>query len=641
MAVIRNALTYAGLRSAISNGDYIAGQSVFLQGRAANNDGGQGEFQVVPIGSYVDNDGTILTGGSFAALRVFEGAASAQWWGVAALTDVAATLQAAATAAYNLGVDLQLPDGSFYIDSTVVFPSMRVFGQGKTIFIPRITDASAAIEIAVGTENFSLERVQVNAATDSADFISGVANGQNCTGIAIRSTTGVSYSARYKMWDIKVYGCKVGLDIDGYIGTLENVWAIYCETGLIASEMNSTRAHLRFEVCRKDYQITNCGGLHLDQLLCEGSAHQSGLVSATIDDCRGVCLTAPYFEQARAVPFVTVGGTTRCYGVEVAGLSMGVAAHASNDYNDPLMVFDDVHGLMIHGNFSTGYFDRTYTSTTNTVGILDLSTSSTGSFSPNDPTAQLSPLRNHFPNPNFDMWFRGWPSALVDNTTPSKETTIVRRGENALRLTAIAAQTYGYLAFRFNDSHLGVRLRNRTCTLAAWVWIPDTADFDGNSELSPLAKFYLGLYRDGTGGGTAESTHHTTVRGAWNLVSVSAAIPSDCTRIDCAAWLVTPSGASGSEYCVVDSMYLFDGAVNPFALRHGWITNSELNPTVGIGNRMIMRSDAAPTETSQTFEVGDQVLTWTVAAAGSPGWVCTTGGAGGTAVFKALPAVAA
>jgi hypothetical protein len=69
--------------------------------------------------------------------------------------------------------------------------------------------------------------------------------------------------------------------------------------------------------------------------------------------------------------------------------------------------------------------------------------------------------------------------------------------------------------------------------------------------------------------------------------------------------------------------------------------DSDIIQTVGLGGRMNMRSDSAPTDVDQTFEVGDEVTKFTIAAAGSPGWFCTTGGAGGTAVFKAKAAVAA
>jgi hypothetical protein len=73
---------------------------------------------------------------------------------------------------------------------------------------------------------------------------------------------------------------------------------------------------------------------------------------------------------------------------------------------------------------------------------------------------------------------------------------------------------------------------------------------------------------------------------------------------------------------------------------NGWITDSDLIQTIGLGGRMMMRSDAAPTDPEMTYEVGDEVTKWTVAAGRSPGWFCTTGGVGGTAVFKAKSALA-
>ena len=74
---------------------------------------------------------------------------------------------------------------------------------------------------------------------------------------------------------------------------------------------------------------------------------------------------------------------------------------------------------------------------------------------------------------------------------------------------------------------------------------------------------------------------------------------------------------------------------------NGYIVDSELNQCANFGGRMVMRSGSAPTDPDQTFEVGDQVWKFTVAAGGSPGWVCTTAGIGGVAVFKAMANLAA
>jgi hypothetical protein len=59
------------------------------------------------------------------------------------------------------------------------------------------------------------------------------------------------------------------------------------------------------------------------------------------------------------------------------------------------------------------------------------------------------------------------------------------------------------------------------------------------------------------------------------------------------------------------------------------------------GGLMTIVDTAVPSDTQQTYRQGDRWWNSAVAAAGSPGSICTTGGAGGTAVWKAMAVVAA
>jgi hypothetical protein len=558
------------------------------------------------------------------------------------VTDDTAEIQAAVTYAINSNLKaVYIPSGVYVVSATINLGRMCLRGDGDGSRIkPTISDGSAVLSFAAGSNFFSLDSFRIDNDLNLANFISGAINAQNCTGVKVNSSGG-TFSARYVMRDVVVRGCKVGYDINGFIGTLDNVWSLACETGLIATAFNSVRAHLRFEECRKDFTLTSSGGVHFDQLISEGGTLQSGLLTSTVDGCNAITFTSMYLEQTRNVPFITFGGTTECKNVEVGTVTAGMADNAGKNNEIYALAFDRVDGLKIGGFYSTGTNQKRYSSTANTKNIVDTSTAFSAANWPNDNSNNLSVVRNYFPNPNFDLWFRGYPAVTVVRGVMTQETAITRRGPNAIKFQINAAQANGAVQFVFNDSYLGVKLRGKTVTLYAWVWVPNLSEFNPANR-STMAGVAVALFSDGTGGTTAVSATNSVNRNAWNLLKVNYTVPSDATRIDTFAYIYGGSGSStGNEFIVVDSMYLIEGNGQDASVLNGYIVDSELNQCANFGGRMVMRSDSAPTDPDQTFEVGDQVWKFTVSAGGSPGWVCTTGGAGGTAVFKAMANVAA
>jgi hypothetical protein len=557
------------------------------------------------------------------------------------VTDDTAAIQNAATYAINNGYKaVYIPAGVFVVSSTINLGRLCLYGDGDGSRIkPTISDGSAVLSFAAGTNLFSLYSFRIDSDLNTANFESGAINAQNCIGIKIISSGG-TYSARYVMRDVIVRGCKTGYDINGFVGTLDNVWGLYCETGLTATDWNSTRAHLRFEQCRTDMVLTASNGIHFDQYLSEGAILQSGLATSTVDNCDGIVFNAVYLEQVRNAPFITFGATTECKNISIGTLSVGIADNASKNNEIYVLAFDKVDGLYIGGYYSTGTNSKRYSSTTNTKNIVDVTTaSSVGNF-PNDNSKNLSVVRNYFPNSNFDLWLRGYPAVTVLRGTASQETSIVRRGQNALKFQITAAQVNGYVAFIFNDSYLALKLRSKTISLYAWVWVPNISEFSPANR-STMAGTAVALFTDGTGGTTVTSTTNSINRNAWNLLKVSYTVPSDATRLDASIFVYGQNGsATGNEYVVVDSMYLVEGTGQDTSVLNGFVADSDINQCANFGGRMVMRSDSAPSDPDMTFEVGDTVWKFTVAAGGSPGWVCTTGGVGGVAVFKAMANVA-
>lgn len=558
-------------------------------------------------------------------------------------TDDTAAIQAAATYAIANGyAEVRLPAGTYLVSATINLGRLSLVGEGDGSRIkPSISDGSAVLSIATATNFFTLRSFRIDSELSLANFLSGAINAQNCIGIKVISTGG-TYSARYVMRDVLVRGCKVGYDINGFIGTLDNVFAQACEQGLIGTTFNSTRAHLRFEECRQDFVLTACAGVHFDQYISEGGALASGLLASTVDGVSGFTMTAPYFEHTRNVPFIRFGATTLCKSVTIDGLTVANGDAVGKDNEIYMLAFDKVDGLSIAGRFATGTAGNRYSTTTSTKNLLDLTTSEIDQYYVTDASKNLGPARNLFPNPNFDLWLRGYPGVAAVRGTIAQETTLVRRGSNALKFTATAGQANGYASFTFNDSQLNVTLRGKTVTVYAWVWIPNLTEFNPNPR-PPAAVVCVGITTTGTGGATSRSSDTAGVRGAWNLISATATIPADCTDFSINLYIIRNSGTTtGNEYLVADSVYLIEGdGGQTLAVKNGWITDSELNPCQNAGGRMVLRADSAPTDVDQTYAVGDQVWKLTAVAAASPGWVCTTGGAGGTAVFKAMANLAA
>lgn len=561
------------------------------------------------------------------------------------VADATAAIQAAVNFAITNNMPYKEQAGLYKVASKITLGRMEFSGSGLgvtgggTTYVPTITNGDPVFDIPAGTNFFNLSGFRIATALNKTNFISGAINGQNCIGIKVNSTA--SYSARFKMSDVLVTLCKTGFDINGFIGVFDNIWSIANETGAALTNINACNLQFKFEECRKDFAITNSNGIHLENIICEGGAFQSGLAPSTIDGCSGITITAPYWEQQRNSSFIRVGFTTQCNSVFVNGATLAAADNASSDYNIALMEFDKVSGLFIAGHFSTGNHHNRYTTTANTKNIIDTSTAtSNDNFGPHDASCNLSWALNHFPNPNFDLWLRGWPNITITRATVTQETTLVRRGKNALRMTFTAAQTSpANVQFILNDAALTPAfLAGKTVSLYAWVWIPDTSDFNANDGASQKIQPYLAIITNGTGGTTTTTGTHHTMRGQWNLFKVSASIPSDCTSITAAFYMGLASGSSsGSEFVVIDSMYLVEGSLSQTPhIVNGWVRDAYNNPTLCNGGKLVQYCTAVPTDVDMNYEVGDRFELLSVAAGGAATQVVTTAGTGGTRVIKSI-----
>ncbi len=528
---------------------------------------------------------------------------------------------------------LYIPAGTFLVSATLVIPGfMTVVGEGRGVswLKPTITNGTACIQIASNANWWELNGFAIAALTSSPTFITGT-TAQNVIGIQSSGTT-----PRFRMSDLHIYGCATGLDLHGWVGTIDNVLIDYCELGMTGNELNAVTANIQFEACRKYFTIINSSGLHLNNLLGEGDV--ANTTTSTIDACNGVFISAPYFEAVgtypRTQPYVTVGATTNCNNIYISGCHIDAgAAFATGVYP---FAFDKVTYGEFTGDIAEGNQRRLVSTTANTLNFRQSFGTHNISMT-QDASATLSIGQNYMPTPNFITPLRGWRSAVQSGVAWVSETTIVRSSPTALRITPTPGQASTYLALQLPLAAVTL-LRGQTIRIGAWVWVPNLAAY---SEATRTA--YPDIFlrsSNGTVNVDSGSVLNSSVNNAWNYMYATVTVQADATLIQARLWTNNSVSVAVSEYLVFDSVSVVNAKFPLDRQMRGEYVDHHSIPQF-LGGLMRIVDTAVPSDTQQVYAVGDQWWNSAVAAAGSPGSICTTGGAGGTAVWKAMAAVAA
>lgn len=557
------------------------------------------------------------------------------------VTDLSAYIQAAINAIVAVTQEarptLYFPGGRYRVAAQLnVTARMAISGEGGGSWIePSIADGSVVFNYSAGIAYPEIFDLKIASSIDTAQFLTGAVNGQNCTGIKFNALV-----PRYKFRNVHIVGLKVGADISGHIGRAE-LYIEYCETGLIGSGMNSVALQLHCENNRKDFAITNSNGLKFEQLLIEGN--NSATTTSTLDNCHGVRIDTPYFEwgaTGRDTPYITIGATTECTNVEIGpGHVVGPM-----DFSVYPIALDRVDGVSVNAYLSMADRNVSVSTTANTKNYSANATQSAKTLGVHDVSNQLGPCFNYFPNRNFDMWFRGWGAVGKARCATAQETAIVRKGTNALRITPTVAQTNNNVVWQLSGP-AATYLRNKTIRAYAWIWVPDILAYDESvaSGARQLPALYIGDF-DGANAQTSAARNTGYKKGAWNFMESDViTVQNDATRIDLTIYTNNNGAvnAAGGEFVVVDSVYIVEASTPYRRVLNDDVLDSPYIDAIGVAGRMIYYADAAPADANQVYAQGDRVHKLTPAAAASPGWVCTTAGAGGVAVFKAEAAVAA
>lgn len=513
-------------------------------------------------------------------------------------------------------------------------------GGPNAILTPTETSGGWIFAWPVDSQNFTIDDVWITGNLGAPN---------NCGGIRLGTDTN-NTCQRWIIRNSRIRGVANPWQLNGYVGWTEGLYAGYCTVGLVGTQLNAVTLDMKFENCAQPFVITDSNGLTFPQLLIEGVTAQTS--PATFDNCGGVTSLTTYLEQDIStpitVPHIAIGNTTQCTQFIISGSFAGYAGISAN-LGVPLIDVDKCDGINVSGftNLGTpvggagaGNVVRTSANTLNYVNNVWSTSGPSGAFT-TDGSNSLSPQSlNHFPNPNLDLWLRGWKTLVFGNCVGAKETTIVRRGKNALRVTADNGAVQPASQFQITGDAV-TALQEKNTRFCAWVWIPAIVEYYGPSRTAkPDIDFFC---HSPTLPTVFSSTilNRDTV-GSWCLMHTTGIPQFDCTDIYCRA---TPNAnnvaCNGNEYIVVDSMFLVEASVPLDVIINGCLVDSELIMARGLGGRMEMATAAFSADAGQTYVVGDRVWDTAPTAGGFAGSTCTTGGIGGIAVFKTFGAVSA
>jgi hypothetical protein len=546
------------------------------------------------------------------------------------VTNDRTAIQAAVTAACSAGKAVYIPAGTYVVGSTIgACGSIRIFGDGeKTILKPTIADGTPVLNFPAGSTFFKVDNITIDSGINGTNFDAGSASAQQCIGLRVQSNSGTStYSTRFSMNNVHIRGVKTGFDVQGFIITGDNIWAHYNEVGFKCDLCNSVDLNLRLEDNRQGFAITNSNGVFLRQLIEEG-ANTLG-VASTIDSSKGVTMQSPYFEDtSRTTPSLAVGGSSTVRNFRMVN---GFAGSSGYPFGTYWLTLDQVISADISMHLENGTNGRAVSTTANTKDFR-----LSGDNAPNnvwqDGSSSLAPAYNYWPNRRFDLWFRGWKPTggfSVTRSAMAQETTIVRNGANAMRITPTAAQNQNHADFTLDGPEV-IALRGKTLRLGVWMWVPNVTAYDESARtMFPAVEICTTNAVPTTV--CSPTVNNTMVRNSWNFITEQVTMQADATVLGVTIWPNNGNtNASGAEYVVVSSITITDAAIPISRQLNDDLIDSPLILSTAVGGKMVASYSVVPNDANQVFAQGDVVWSTALATGSILGWACTVAGSPGT-----------
>jgi hypothetical protein len=534
-------------------------------------------------------------------------------------TDDATAIQSCITAA-GVGGTVYFPDKSYRINSTLNILNNQKLLFNNAIIYADIDDGSAAIHVPKTYNWWNIK--------DVAIFGYG-STWHNFIGLQIGDGLGNSNDAAYygKASNIIVFWAHKGIEVNGYTIAFDGIQTRYCGTGFDGYGLNNVSIYDPiFENDTIEFNIKGGSVIYMSNVLYQGSIVWR---PSRIDGASEVIIDGIYFENSTGQDssLLIIGGDSRCENINIENV-----ANAADMDGLPLLKFDDVNGIKISGDFIGYAWDIPYETTSQTRDFkLD--------FFETGPTVRvtdnnylLGQRYNYFPNGSFEAYLRGYSDVVKTSVVTSQVTDTVRSGTSALKI--LSDGTYCQVYFFLNDVTC---LQGKMVTLGAWIWVPEMAGYENSASRTILPNIIL----TSSVGANTNSTYQSAAKyfqaGRWNFYTDKLTVQDDATSL----YLQIYSNHSGTSnevnYIYVDDIQIVEGNVPEAEMINTTFQDApHLSATIQ-NRKLILSANAAPTDVDQIFADGDQVWKKTTVAGESPGWICTTGGAGGTAVWAPMP----
>ena len=337
-------------------------------------------------------------------------------------TDDAAALQAYITA-QGANAEVNIPYGTYKVNSTLTILTSQKIDFNNSYINSDIDDGSPIISTGVGNYWFGIENVDIDG---NGNYVIGLSVGEYPS----------SYSYVGYLRNIRIQYCYEGFNVIGWNISMDYLRTWHNSVGYVGVQNNA--CGIRSMWLERDTTAFRIAGtqISISNLMLQGD-----LVTrpSRIDDASNLSITGLYIEYnvASDSSTIIIGEYGPCDNISIQDV------RAASDYAVGAypVLFDDVDNASFGGNISVAAYDIPFMTTVNTTNLVFknyLISNLTGAGAANkliDRNQILGQFYNYFPNSSFETFLRGYDDISLSTATTSQETSIVRSGKSALKVS--------------------------------------------------------------------------------------------------------------------------------------------------------------------------------------------------------------